>query len=152
MMSMTDIEGIFPISDEEADALHARGWNSGYGWATEWDWWKDESSQLDSTRHDLCVALTAIRTARPLKIASRAYVNHGGGEAYDAFREDDQIDADEAMKAALLALADYDIFMTYSEIGAREINADATFNDQLNAISAFKAILRAIATEGNTDV
>jgi hypothetical protein len=87
----------------------------------------------------------------PLKIASRAYVNHGGGEAYDAFREDDQRDADEAMQAALLALAECgpseDMLIATNALNKTPIKDCAS-----EGMTVFRAMLRAIATEGNPDV
>jgi hypothetical protein len=67
---MTD--GIFPITESEADVLHDMGWRSGYAWATEWDWWKsstDTDQQMvsrdwDETKQNLYAALIVIRTAR----------------------------------------------------------------------------------------
>lgn len=65
-------EDIFPISSNEAAALHDMGWSSGYGWRNQWDWWKsdmDEERAMDSrnwdcTKRDFYAALVAIRTAR----------------------------------------------------------------------------------------
>jgi hypothetical protein len=88
----------------------------------------------------------------PLEVASKALYEHDNGKEWDAVHELMQGRVTRAMRAALLALADADIFMEHSGAGAAELNADPTFNDQINAESAFKAILRAIATEGNPDV
>jgi|SRR3990167_4372697 len=34
-----ELDGMFPLSDAETDALHALGWESGYGWDTQPDWY-----------------------------------------------------------------------------------------------------------------
>ena len=134
---MTELDEIFPISDSEADALHAKGWNSGYGWATEYDWWRDDPPELDSTKHDLRVALTAIRTALPLRIAASAGWNAKADEfnQWETLSAEEQVAEIDAMRVALLALAEVDLK-----------------GPHLLVDEAFKAILRAIATEGNTDV
>lgn len=36
---MDKSEGMFPITAKERDFLHDLGWQSGYGWENEWDWW-----------------------------------------------------------------------------------------------------------------
>lgn len=69
---MTNTDGIFPITESEADVLHDMGWSSGYAWATEWDWWKSSmdvdqkmaSREWDVTKRDLYADLIAIRKAR----------------------------------------------------------------------------------------
>lgn len=35
----TPAQNIFPITKDESVALHALGWNSGYGWADQFDWY-----------------------------------------------------------------------------------------------------------------
>jgi hypothetical protein len=56
-------DGIFPISDREANILHDLGWNSGFGWRDEWDWWRDKDPDADETRIDLVRHVIAIREA-----------------------------------------------------------------------------------------
>lgn len=36
---MSHTPDIFPITSEEADALHGLDWESGYGWNDQFDWW-----------------------------------------------------------------------------------------------------------------
>lgn len=54
------MDGLFPISESESRILHELGWNSGYGWQNEWDWWflnnpldsrDDEETKLALIRH-----------------------------------------------------------------------------------------------------
>lgn len=71
---MDDIKGVFPITEKEAAMLHDLGWSSGYGWATEWDWWRTafaednndinvvmESREWEETRKHLVANLVFIR-------------------------------------------------------------------------------------------
>jgi hypothetical protein len=69
---MTSTDGIFPITRSEAAVLHDMGWSSGFGWATEWDWWKPiptnahgmANRDSSATKQDLYADLIAIRKAR----------------------------------------------------------------------------------------
>lgn len=65
-------DGIFPITQSEAALLHDMGWSSGYGWDTEWDWWRSNltgtialaSRDTDQNKFELVRYVTAIRRAR----------------------------------------------------------------------------------------
>ena len=37
-------EDIFPITEAESDALHALGWQSGFGWSDQFDWFRTPSA------------------------------------------------------------------------------------------------------------
>ena len=39
-MSIQFEKCVFPITRAEADALHAMGWESGYGWYNQFDWFR----------------------------------------------------------------------------------------------------------------
>lgn len=71
-MAGKEQETIFPISDSEAAVLHEMGWSSGFGWDTEWDWWRSgtphdeamESRDKTSTQLHLIRCVFGIRAAR----------------------------------------------------------------------------------------
>ena len=67
-------DGIFPITEREADILHDLKWQSGCGWRDEWDWWprdhdhtaaEDEAVRLTLVRHVLSIR-EAVRAAEDL--------------------------------------------------------------------------------------
>jgi hypothetical protein len=78
----------------------------------------------------------------PLKAASRAYVNAGSGNektgrtAYDQWRERDQLEADGAMRAALMALAEADLPLA---VQGRELS--------IMDHAVFRAMLRTIFSD-----
>jgi hypothetical protein len=71
---MTDDTKIFPISDREADLLHELGWNSGFGWRTEWDWWH-RSKEIDQ-RDDDANRLLLMRHVLFIRAAVKAAEDH----------------------------------------------------------------------------
>jgi len=59
------IKGIFPITKRESEVLHDLGWQSGFGWKDEWDWWPQDAphSETDNptVRARLVEHITMIR-------------------------------------------------------------------------------------------
>lgn len=69
---------IFPITQEEADLLHNLGWNSGYAWESNFDWWFKndpcETSERTKTQMMLMEHIVTIREFR--RRASLAAIEH----------------------------------------------------------------------------
>ena len=63
-------DGIFPIAKSEAAVLYELGWSSGFGWATEWDWWPNgeatEAGDSYDTRCRFAQTVLVIRRARDI--------------------------------------------------------------------------------------
>lgn len=59
---------IFPITKNEAEVLHSLGWESGFGWEDQWDWWimgeGPSSAENADVRLRLVEHLTKIRHYR----------------------------------------------------------------------------------------
>ena len=63
-------DGIFPITEREADILHDLKWQSGFGWREEWDWWPHDREH-ESTM-DEAVRLTLVRHVLSIRASVRA--------------------------------------------------------------------------------
>ena len=63
-------EGVFPIERHEASLLHDLGWQSGFGWKDEWDWWPSGGTLED--RDDLDVRCRFVKHLLLIREARKA--------------------------------------------------------------------------------
>ena len=47
-----ETKGIFPLQDREISILHDLGWNSGFGYRDEWDWWRGDAEPYRDPDND----------------------------------------------------------------------------------------------------